>query len=250
MKKLVLLVLLTSAMLYAESTHFTESENIFKDINLYRYVIKADGQEKEFYSFDSDVEEILDKEKINLGDRDYLSIQHEDGSYIVKVVRRQEKFITETEEIPFTVHYQDTMDISKGLKETLAKGEPGLKEVTYRVVMEEGQERYREPYSEKIIKNPKPEIILKGQNPEAKAKISSREPIHVSRTMVMEASAYTHTGNRTATGVYPQVGIIAVDPKVIPLGTRLWVEGYGYGIAGDTGSAIKGNKIDLKIPKP
>lgn len=42
--------------------------------------------------------------------------------------------------------------------------------------------------------------------------------------------------------------MIAVDPKVIPLGTKVWVEGYGYAVAGDTGGAIKGNKIDVFIP--
>jgi 3D (Asp-Asp-Asp) domain-containing protein len=42
-----------------------------------------------------------------------------------------------------------------------------------------------------------------------------------------------------------QHGVVAVDPRVIPLGTRLNVEGYGNCIAGDTGSAIKGNRIDL-----
>ena len=39
--------------------------------------------------------------------------------------------------------------------------------------------------------------------------------------------------------------VIAVDPSVIPLGTKVWVEGYGYAVAGDTGGAIKGNKIDV-----
>ena len=39
--------------------------------------------------------------------------------------------------------------------------------------------------------------------------------------------------------------VIAVDPNVIPLGSKVWVEGYGYAVAGDTGGAIKGNKIDL-----
>lgn len=63
--------------------------------------------------------------------------------------------------------------------------------------------------------------------------------------LIMEATAYTHTGNRTYTGTWPSRGTIAVDPAVIPLGTQLWVEGYGIGIAADTGGAIRGNKIDL-----
>ena len=46
----------------------------------------------------------------------------------------------------------------------------------------------------------------------------------------------------------PDVKVIAVDPKVIPLGSKVWVEGYGYAVAGDTGGAIKGNKIDLFMP--
>lgn len=50
---------------------------------------------------------------------------------------------------------------------------------------------------------------------------------------------------QTATGRKPQVGVIAVDPRVIPLNTKLYVEGYGECVAGDTGGAIKGQKIDL-----
>ncbi|MDZ4180700.1 MAG: 3D domain-containing protein, partial [Coriobacteriia bacterium] len=52
-------------------------------------------------------------------------------------------------------------------------------------------------------------------------------------------------GTRTATGARAGYGIIAVDPSVIPLGTRLYIPGYGYGVAADTGGAIKGAKIDL-----
>lgn len=61
----------------------------------------------------------------------------------------------------------------------------------------------------------------------------------------MEATAYTWTGFPTASGVYPQVGMVAVDTEIIPLGTQLYVEGYGPAIAADTGGDIVGDRIDL-----
>lgn len=75
----------------------------------------------------------------------------------------------------------------------------------------------------------------------------------VVKEIVVSASAFTATCNGcsgvTSTGINlkrnPDVKVIAVDPKVIPLGTKVYVEGYGYAVAGDTGSAIKGNKIDV-----
>ena len=76
------------------------------------------------------------------------------------------------------------------------------------------------------------------------------------KEMTMVATAYTAycegCSGTTAYGIdlraNPNEKVIAVDPKVIPLGTRVWVEGYGEAIAGDTGGAIKGNKIDVFIP--
>jgi len=60
----------------------------------------------------------------------------------------------------------------------------------------------------------------------------------------MIATAYVG-GGRTATGVQARRGIAAVDPSVIPIGTKLYIEGYGEALAADIGRAIKGNKIDL-----
>ena len=71
------------------------------------------------------------------------------------------------------------------------------------------------------------------------------EPDPEPKIVTFEATAYTWTGNRTATGTWPSRGTIAVDPTIIPLGTRLFVEGYGEGIAEDTGGAIQGEIIDL-----
>jgi len=70
----------------------------------------------------------------------------------------------------------------------------------------------------------------------------------VERILTMEATAYTWTGNRTASGTWPAVGTVAVDPKTIPLGSRLYVEGYGEAVAEDTGGLVKGNIIDLYFP--
>ncbi|MGA9468054.1 MAG: LysM peptidoglycan-binding domain-containing protein [Exiguobacterium marinum] len=76
------------------------------------------------------------------------------------------------------------------------------------------------------------------------------------KTMTVEATAYTPycagCSGITATGIdvrsNPNQKVIAVDPSVIPLGSKVWVEGYGTAIAGDTGGAIKGNKIDILMP--
>jgi 3D (Asp-Asp-Asp) domain-containing protein len=66
--------------------------------------------------------------------------------------------------------------------------------------------------------------------------------------ITVEATAYSPNhgcGTRTRTGMIAGYGIIAVDPRIIPLGTRLYVPGYGYGLAADTGGAIKGGRIDV-----
>lgn len=75
--------------------------------------------------------------------------------------------------------------------------------------------------------------------------------------MTVIATAYTAyckgCSGTTAYGIdlraNPDQKVIAVDPRIIPLGTKVWVEGYGEAIAGDTGGAIKGNKIDVFIPE-
>jgi len=78
-------------------------------------------------------------------------------------------------------------------------------------------------------------------------------PEHFRRALTMSSTAYEPgprscgrgcTG-RTCNGTKAGYGVVAVDPRVIPLGTRLFIEGYGYAVAADTGGAIDGNDIDL-----
>ncbi|WP_028402247.1 3D domain-containing protein [Ectobacillus panaciterrae] len=81
--------------------------------------------------------------------------------------------------------------------------------------------------------------------------------VKAAKEIQVVATAYTPYeedgyNGMTATGINlrknPNMKLIAVDPKVIPLGSKVWVEGYGEAIAGDTGGAIKGNRIDVLKP--
>jgi len=104
----------------------------------------------------------------------------------------------------------------------------------------------------------KQQVTASGPPPAATAKTASAAPASVpdGRELTMTATAYTAYCNgcsgTTRTGIdlraNPNQKVIAVDPSVIPLGSRVWVEGYGEAIAGDTGGAIKGHKIDVFIP--
>jgi 3D (Asp-Asp-Asp) domain-containing protein len=72
-------------------------------------------------------------------------------------------------------------------------------------------------------------------------------PVAVGQTLTVSSTGYSLPG-RTATGIPVGWGVIAVDPSLIPLGTRLSVPGYGEGVAADTGSAVRGATIDLWFP--
>ena len=101
----------------------------------------------------------------------------------------------------------------------------------------------------------KPNVSQPVEQPKEEVQVSSAVEQSV-KEMTVTATAYTAycTGcsGTTAIGIdlraNPNQRVIAVDPRVIPLGTKVWVEGYGEAIAGDTGGAIKGNKIDVFIP--
>ncbi|MCA1053818.1 LysM peptidoglycan-binding domain-containing protein [Rossellomorea aquimaris] len=102
-----------------------------------------------------------------------------------------------------------------------------------------------------------PEVAPEAEATEAKtADAAPQQEEAVSKELTVEATAYTAEcdgcSGVTATGVNlkenPDAKVIAVDPDVIPLGSKVYVEGYGYATAEDTGSAIQGNRIDVFIP--
>lgn len=153
----------------------------------------------------------------------------------------------ESKAIPPSVVYEISRTVGAG--RTLKQdGKPGKVDRTYEVTFVDGK-----PKAKKLIKEervePTPTLILLGQ----KGFSPSRHKFGRGSVRVMNATAYDPSPQtigrgatgRTRDGHRATYGVVAVDPRVIPLGTLLFIEGYGMALACDTGSAIKGNRIDL-----
>jgi len=165
-------------------------------------------------------------------------------------------------EIPFDTRYVESDKLLPGMSEIQEKGEKGILRQVVKTFELSGQINDQQVQSSFEFKTPKTEVILQNSKPVPKKKVITQNLKSISATgeslelakmdirltINVESSAYTYTGNKTATGVEPREGLIAVDPKVIALGSKVYVEGYGYAIAGDTGGAIRGNRIDVFFP--
>lgn len=156
--------------------------------------------------------------------------------------------VVQREPIPYSTLRKPTAQLRGGASRTLRNGKNGERETIYQVYINaNGAELHREQVSTRILKKPVPELLEVGSG----HALASRGYFSGRRVVVMVATKYDpyHSGvnshGRTYTGLLGGYGIVAVDPRFIPLGTRLFVEGYGYAVAADIGGAIKGNRIDL-----
>ena len=161
---------------------------------------------------------------------------------VEKVVEKQEiKYSTEI--IEDNTRYSIQPDVVK------QEGINGEQEVTYEVVKHDGVEVEREQIAAKIIKEAQSEIIAMGT---MDGVVNRGGDIYGKKKFTASATAYTasSSSDRTYSGRSLKrdpngISTIAVDPTVIPLGSKVWVEDYGYAVAADIGGAVKGNVIDL-----
>ncbi|HHY04694.1 MAG TPA: DUF348 domain-containing protein [Thermoanaerobacterales bacterium] len=222
--------------------------------------VTVEGKVLTWVSTKATVKEVLEEAGIMLFPADKVnpSLDSEIKSGInIRVTRVTEKSEIQQVKLPYSVIKRKNGNMDKGQNKVISKGVDGLKQITYKVIYEDGKETSRQVISEEIVKQSQQEIVEIGTRSMV---ATSRGNMRFKKVINMKATAYCacrkctgkspgdHGYGITHSGMRVRQGVVAVDPRVIPLGSRLYVEGYGLATAQDTGGAIKGNRIDLYFP--
>lgn len=164
---------------------------------------------------------------------------------------REIKTIVEERPMSFETETIYTNEMPYGETKVTQEGKNGLKEVTLEREYLGGELIREDVTNVTVLEAPVNKVVLQGTYREnAVVDKFTGKSYTYTNVYNMQATAYTNAtnggwGNKTASGMTTFVGMVAVDPRVIPLGTKLYVENYGIAIAGDTGGAIKGHIVDL-----
>lgn len=214
--------------------------------------IWSDGAERQVTTTQSTVGATLKSAGIVVGPLDMVSPatseRPRDGMRI-QVVRVSVNIEAKVQPIPFDTVRTFTKSLRPGQVKMTRDGVSGEKEVRFSVRYEDGHVVKRTPVGSRTVAKPVNKMVSIG----SRGNYVSRGEFQTRRVLRMQASAYEpgprscgwSADGRTSCGLKAGYGVVAVDPRVIPLGSKLYVEGYGMALAGDTGRAIKGNRIDL-----
>ncbi len=143
--------------------------------------------------------------------------------------------------------------LDRGMSRVVREGSDGVMEQMILVRRGESGVLSEAVMKEWVAVSPEPKVIAVGTREPLRVLLTSRGSYTYRKSYNMIATAYEpserscgkYADGYTAIGIKAVPGVVAVDPKVIPLRTRLYVEGYGPALAADVGGAIKGNRIDL-----
>ncbi|MCL6479681.1 MAG: ubiquitin-like domain-containing protein [Peptococcaceae bacterium] len=212
-----------------------------------RITITVDNETLEIVSAAETVGDVLKEKQIALGGEDIVKPDVGEkitGETEIRVVRVRTENEVVKAPIPYRTKQVPNDDMARGISRTVIKGKNGEELQTWLVAYHDNQVVSRQLVDRKTLSNPVDRVVQvgTGQTVSRGGKV-----IRFREAMEVIATAYTHTGHNTASGTKPEYGVVAVDPQVIPLGTRMYIEGYGYAKALDTGGAIKGKRIDVFV---
>ena len=211
--------------------------------------VLVDGTVRQVTTTKDTVQTLLHQEGIGLNDLDRCEPQGNTpvvNGMTIAITRVRCEHFTRHVEIPAPVvtHYDSRLSREQTFE--LRSGRAGVARETVVVWKRDGAVSAQWVEGTKVLRHSRAKVILRGTSTR-KSRGGIRRVIEVVATAYDPGpgSCGPHCTGRTAMGIQATKGVIAVDPRVIPLGTRVFVDGYGTAIAADVGSAIKGHRIDV-----